>query len=62
MITVVYGRCSAIERLELWEELEWIADRLHIPWLVRVDFNVIINEAEKLGGLPVSQMETSDFA
>ncbi|KAG5599687.1 hypothetical protein H5410_031057 [Solanum commersonii] len=37
----VYARCSAIERLELWEDLEFIA--------------------KKLGGLPVTQVETQDF-
>lgn len=62
MITAVYARCSAIERLKLWEELECVAEDLHIPWLVGGDFNIIMNEEEKLGRLPVSQMETFDFA
>lgn len=37
-------------------------DGLHIPWLVGGDFNVIFDDSEKLGGLPVTQMETTDFA
>ncbi|KAH0692608.1 hypothetical protein KY285_019705 [Solanum tuberosum] len=59
-ITAVYARCSAIERLELWEDLEFIASQT-APWLVGGDFNTIVNESEKLGGLPVTQVETQDF-
>lgn len=62
MIIVVYARCSAIEILELWEELEWMAEGLHIPWIVGGDFNVILNDSKKLGGLLVTQVETFDFA
>ncbi|KAH0720014.1 hypothetical protein KY284_005044 [Solanum tuberosum] len=59
--TVVYARCSALERLELWEQLEEIAENSTIPWLVGGNFNTIIDEAEKLGGLPVTQTEIVDF-
>lgn len=45
LITSVYARCSALERLELLEELETI-DSDNIPWLVGGDFNVILNEEE----------------
>lgn len=31
VIIVVYGRCSTIERLELWEDLEWIAENTSVP-------------------------------
>ncbi|XP_015159412.1 uncharacterized protein [Solanum tuberosum] len=31
------------------------------PWLVGGDFNTIVDEIEKLGGLPVTQSETHDF-
>ncbi|XP_059302272.1 uncharacterized protein LOC132054245 [Lycium ferocissimum] len=32
------------------------------PWLIGVDFNVILNEEEKIGGLPVLPNEYEDFA
>ncbi|XP_060177818.1 uncharacterized protein LOC132607752 [Lycium barbarum] len=32
------------------------------PWLIGGDFNVILNEKEKIGGLPVSPQEYEDFA
>lgn len=35
---------------------------LHLPWIVDGDFNVILNEEEKLGGLAFTQQEASDFA
>lgn len=62
MIIVVYTRGSAIGRLKLWEELECLSEGLHIPWLVEGNFNVILDESEKLGGLPVTQVKTTDFA
>lgn len=62
LITVVYARCSAIERLKLWDDIECVSKKTSIPWLVGGDFNVIFDDSEKLGGLPITQMETSDFA
>ncbi|KAH0666246.1 hypothetical protein KY285_027452 [Solanum tuberosum] len=61
-VTTVYARCSALERLELWEDLEHIAAQPSSPWLVGGDFNTIVDESEKLGGLPVTQHEMADFA
>lgn len=34
LITIIYAGYSAIERLGLWEDLEWIVDGLQLPWLV----------------------------
>lgn len=33
-----------------------------VPWLVGGDFNVILTEEEKYGGLPVYLREVKDFA
>ncbi|XP_049390321.1 uncharacterized protein LOC125854782 [Solanum stenotomum] len=60
-MTTVYARCSVIERLELWENLENVIEDNHLPWVVGGDFNVIRNEEVKFGGLPVSNLETIDF-
>lgn len=46
--------------MEFWEELENI-DVANYLWIVGGDFNVILNEKEKLGGLDFSQMEDIDF-
>ncbi|KAH0650293.1 hypothetical protein KY284_030205 [Solanum tuberosum] len=62
LLTAVYARCDELERLELWEELEDIADGNNKPWLVGGDFNVIMNEDEKQGGLNFTQYEAMDFS
>ncbi|KAH0744967.1 hypothetical protein KY290_032960 [Solanum tuberosum] len=60
--TAVYARCDALERLELWEELEALSVNINIPWTVGGDFNVIMNKEEKLGGLDFTQFEALDFS
>lgn len=62
IILVVYARCNALGRLELWEELESIAERVQCPWIIGGDFNVILNEEEKLEGLEFYPNEAIDFA
>ncbi|KAH0761397.1 hypothetical protein KY290_017470 [Solanum tuberosum] len=42
-VSAVYAtKCSALERLELWEDLEMIAINTQEPWIVGGDFNVIL--------------------
>ncbi|KAH0771764.1 hypothetical protein KY290_015745 [Solanum tuberosum] len=62
LTTIVYAKCSAGERLELWDELYSINYNLSMPWLVGGDFNVILSNEEKIGGLPVYPQEVEDFA
>lgn len=52
-VTAVYARCLAVERLELWDELQDISENNQDPWLVRGDFNLILTEEEKLEGLAI---------
>nr|XP_009760649.1 PREDICTED: uncharacterized protein LOC104212974 [Nicotiana sylvestris] len=52
MMTFIYAKYSAMERLELWDHLYYLASDMKLPWLVGGDFNVILHE-EKIGGLPV---------
>lgn len=61
MITSMYARCSTLERLELWDDLENL-DTTGCPWMVGGDFNVILKEDEKLGGLDFTQQKAMDFA
>lgn len=61
LISCVYARCNALDRLELGEKLEG-TNFIGCPWIVGDDFNVILNEEEKLGGLEFTQQVEIDFA
>ncbi|XP_070041117.1 uncharacterized protein [Nicotiana tomentosiformis] len=39
MMTFVYAKCSAMERLDLWDHLYYLASDMELPWLVGGDFN-----------------------
>ncbi|XP_019234732.1 PREDICTED: uncharacterized protein LOC109215172 [Nicotiana attenuata] len=61
IVTFVYAKCDNIERIELWDSMYYLARDMTMPWLVAGDFNVIWDEEEKFGGLPVSMNEVNDF-
>ncbi|XP_060183152.1 uncharacterized protein LOC132613118 [Lycium barbarum] len=60
--TLVYVKCDAAERLQLWDDIYNLANHNNLPWLIGGYFNVIMNEEEKIGGLPVYPAEYEDFA
>ncbi|XP_060170611.1 uncharacterized protein LOC132601548 [Lycium barbarum] len=60
--TLVYAKCDAAERLLLWDNTYSLSSNMTFPWLIGGDFNVIMNEEEKIGGLPVYPNEYEDFA
>nr|XP_009803099.1 PREDICTED: uncharacterized protein LOC104248527 [Nicotiana sylvestris] len=61
ILTLVYAKCDRTERIELWDTLYAMASDITVPWLVGGNFNVIRDEEEKYGGLPVSLIEVDDF-
>ncbi|XP_070004894.1 uncharacterized protein [Nicotiana sylvestris] len=61
IISMVYAKCDARETIELWDTLYSLATDMVLPWLVGRDFNVIWDEEEKFGGLPVNINEIDDF-
>ncbi|XP_059311479.1 uncharacterized protein LOC132063063 [Lycium ferocissimum] len=62
LVSVVYASCDASIRRNLWDSMIHLAGQWQIPWLVGGDFNVVLTDEEKLGGLPVLFQETEDFA
>ncbi|XP_059306396.1 uncharacterized protein LOC132057813 [Lycium ferocissimum] len=62
LATFVYAKCDGNERPTLWDNIYQIADSMNLPWMVGGEFNVILADEEKLGGLPVTLDECEDFA
>ncbi|XP_059290764.1 uncharacterized protein LOC132044295 [Lycium ferocissimum] len=62
LVSVVYAKCDRDEREELWEAMVELATQQDLPWIIGGDFNVIVSDEEKQGGLPVSSNETLDFS
>ncbi|XP_060182313.1 uncharacterized protein LOC132611975 [Lycium barbarum] len=60
--TLVYSKCSASERLELWEDIYHLSNTLSCSWLIGGDFNVVLNDEEKIGGNPIQPQDIEDFA
>ncbi|XP_060181187.1 uncharacterized protein LOC132610801 [Lycium barbarum] len=60
--TLVYVKCDAAKRLLHWDNIYSFSSNMTFPWLIGGDFNVIMNEEEKIGGLPVYPNEYEDFA
>lgn len=52
---------APVDRLELWDDLENM-NVPSCPWMVGGDFNFILNENEKLGGLEFTEVEAMEFA
>ncbi|XP_042962753.1 uncharacterized protein LOC122297032 [Carya illinoinensis] len=59
-ISVVYARCSYLERRELWRSLQLDAVQ-DTPWLCLGDFNIIRMEEERRGGRPRLRIAMDDF-
>lgn len=61
-ITIVYAKCDVEHRLTLWEDIYKIANNMDNPWIFRGDFNVVLNEEERIGELPVMAGDNEHFA
>ncbi|XP_060200406.1 uncharacterized protein LOC132628659 [Lycium barbarum] len=62
LTTLVYAKCSASERLELWEDIYHLSNTLSCSWLIGRDFNVVLNNEKKIGGNPIQPQDIEDFA
>ncbi|XP_027077095.1 uncharacterized protein [Coffea arabica] len=56
IFSFVHAKCTALQRVELWDSL--LADKpTQSAWLLVGDFNVIVSEEEKRGGVPFTPEE-----
>ncbi|XP_059288673.1 uncharacterized protein LOC132042062 [Lycium ferocissimum] len=62
ILNIVYAKCDAGERMVMWDNTYQLASFMDLPWMVGGDFNVIMHEEEKIGGLLVYPAEYEDFA
>ncbi|KAH0693154.1 hypothetical protein KY290_021334 [Solanum tuberosum] len=63
LVTIfVYAKCDEQERRGLWEDIHNLSINMNLPWFVGGDFNFILNNEEKIGGLPVYPQEYEEFA
>ncbi|XP_070041580.1 uncharacterized protein [Nicotiana tomentosiformis] len=61
ILTLVYAKCDHFARIELCDSLYYLARDMTTPWLGGGDFNVIWDEKEKFGRLPVSLNVVDNF-
>ncbi|KAK4706774.1 hypothetical protein R3W88_033683 [Solanum pinnatisectum] len=61
MSTLVYAKCSAQERLQLWEAIYSVGYNLNLPWLVGGDSNVVLSDKDKIGCLLIYSHDYEDI-
>ena len=61
LLTVVYAPPQFIKRKPFWDYLQNLAMNISLPWILIGDFNDMISEEEKLGGLPVNRTHIAAF-
>lgn len=60
-LTIVYGFNTSVERGPMWRKLHQIVLSINEPWLIKGDFNSLLNFADKQGGQPVLPGDLMDF-
>ena len=61
LLTTVYAPPQFHKRKLFWECLQNLARHISLPWVLLGDFNDMISDDEKLGGLPVNRTRISAF-
>ena len=57
----IYAKCTRVGRRCLWQGMEFLSNRLSLPWLVVGDFNVISSFDERVGGSPANVTNIEEF-
>lgn len=61
LVTFLFASCDQLERGSLWDTMEHVAIHWQLPWLIGGDFNFILAQEEKIGGLPVYHQEIEEL-
>ena len=61
LLTVVYASPNFTKRKFFWEYLQNLATVVSLPWVLLGDFNDMLSNDEKMGGLPVNRYRVTVF-
>lgn len=61
LCSIIYAKCTYVERRDLWDNLISFGNSLSEPWMVGGDFNVVTKADEKLGGLQPNLRSMQEF-
>ena len=61
-ITFVYGKNSEDHRIPLWDSIRTLSYNMDGPWSLVGDFNSVLYQGERIGGVDVQERETKAFA
>ncbi|XP_050233163.1 uncharacterized protein LOC126681659 [Mercurialis annua] len=59
--TVVYGSYVSEQRLELWEKLRLISENMTEKWVIMGDFNAVMSNSDRIGGVDIDSQAGLDF-
>ncbi|XP_062176085.1 uncharacterized protein LOC133881146 [Alnus glutinosa] len=61
LLTCVYGSPTYLNRQYFWDNIMKIGDRFSGPWICIRDFNMILDQSDKFGGLPYATSSRDFF-
>jgi len=62
LITFIYGRNQEDDRGPLWMDIRNQFISIEDPWCILGDFNAVLHQGDRIGGVDVNDSETRDFA
>ncbi|XP_060216574.1 uncharacterized protein LOC132644046 [Lycium barbarum] len=60
--TLVYAKRDETERLQLWDNLYHFYNTITGAWMIGGDFNMVLNDEEKIGGILFQPQDVKNFA
>lgn len=57
----IYGLNKIVQRRMLWDNLKQVGSTIKDPWVLMGDFNNVLSQEDKKGGLEVKNYETREF-